>query len=178
MHDDRIGVWRRSRDSGSDSESAAVGDRGVVKKQKKYHYTESGLKNVWLRNGFHYVPTPYGTGVSINNVEGLHKAIALALLKKTPHWSGAEFRFIRKELDMSQVALASFLGKDVQSIARWEKRGRVPKMADRFMRMLYREHIDGNEKIIEIINRLNDMDKQQHQKMLFSGQNGKWKQAA
>jgi DNA-binding transcriptional regulator YiaG len=142
-----------------------------------YHYTESGLNNVWLRNGFRPVETPYGKGIVIDNVPGLHRAIAQRLLKDKPHWSGAEFRFIRKELDMSQAALANIFGKDVQSIARWEKRGRVPKMADRFMRMLYREHTDGNEKITEIIGRLNDMDQQQHQKMLFSDQSGKWKAA-
>ena len=143
-----------------------------------YHYTESGLNNVWLRNGFRNVQTPYGRGVAIDNVSGLHRAISQTLLRKKPHWSGAEFRFIRKELDMSQAALAFYFGNDVQSIARWEKRGRVPEMADRFLRMLYREHTDGNEKIIEIIRRLNDMDQRQHQKMLFSGKNGKWKQAA
>lgn len=142
-----------------------------------YHYTESGLNNVWLRNGFEYHKTPYGKGVAINNVAGLHKAIALRLLKTKPQWSGAEFRFIRKELDMSQKTLAGWFGNDVQSIARWEKRGRVPKMADRLLRMLYRESTDGNDKIMDLIKRFNDMDQQQHQKMLFSGQAGNWKAA-
>jgi hypothetical protein len=65
-----------------------------------------------------------------------------------------------RPLPLSQAPLAGIFGKDVQSIARYEKRGRVPKMADRFLRVLYREHTDGNEKITEIIQRLNDTDQQ------------------
>ena len=78
---------------------------------------------------------------------------------------------------MSQKTLAGWFGNDVQSIARWEKRGRVPKMADRLLRMLYRESTDGNEKIMDLIQRFNEMDQQQHQKMLFTGVSGKWKAA-
>lgn len=179
MHNDTTGRRGRDRAVSGNRATKTAGNNGVLKaaKGKMYHYTESGLNNVWLRNGFQYVDTAYGKGVTIGNVSGLHAAIAIRLLKTKPHWSGAEFRFIRKELDMSQKTLADWLGNDVQSIARWEKRGRVPKMADRLLRMLYRESTDGNEKIMDLIKRFNDMDQQQHQKMLFTGLAGKWKAA-
>ena len=101
-----------------------------------YHYTESGLNNVWLVNGYTVETTPYGKGVRIEDVEGLNKSIAARLVNDKPHLTGAEFRFLRKELDLSQAALAKIVGKDAQSVARWKK-ARVPKMADRMMRFVY-----------------------------------------
>lgn len=143
-----------------------------------YHYTESGLNNVWLLDGFSFRETPYGRTVSIVNMPELHAAIANILIREKPRWSGAEFRFIRKELDMSQAGVAQIFGKDAQTIARWEKIGRVPKMADRFLRKLYREHVGGNETIIEIVNRLNDLDQKDHARMQFETSKSGWTKAA
>lgn len=48
---------------------------------------------------------------------GLHRAIGHTLAHK-PHLSGLEFRFLRKELGLSQAALAELLGyADGQAIA-------------------------------------------------------------
>ena len=49
---------------------------------KRYRYTESGLTNVWLANGYTIRKTKYGKGVSIHDVEGLHRALARALANK------------------------------------------------------------------------------------------------
>jgi putative transcriptional regulator len=92
--------------------------------------------------------------VAIENTDGLHRAIARRLLDETGHLTGPEFRFLRLELDMSQAALASILGNDAQSIALWEKRSRVPRWADRFMRAIYREAILGKADILSMIERL------------------------
>jgi DNA-binding transcriptional regulator YiaG len=140
-----------------------------------YHYTESGLSNVWLANGFIRRQTPYGAAVSIRNADALHQTIAMSLVTDKPRWSGGEFRFVRKELDMSQATLGSVIGKDAQTIARWEKSGRVPKMADRFMRVLYREKVGGNEKVRELIEKLNQLDQQRHERMLFEAADRSWR---
>lgn len=140
-----------------------------------YHYTESGLNNVWLENGFTAHKTPYGKAVSIKDADGLHRMIAVQLVKHKPRLSGGEFRFIRKELDMSQAALAGVFGKDVQSVARWEKSGRVPRMAERFLRAIYLETVDGNEGIIAWVQRLNDIDQKNHERMLFEKSGEKWR---
>jgi len=47
-------------------------------KNKMLHYTDGGLKNVWLQNGFEIRKTPYGKGVAIHDIDGLTKAICLA----------------------------------------------------------------------------------------------------
>lgn len=50
----------------------------------KYHYTESGLRNIWLASGYDVVQTCYGPGVAIHDVAGLHRAIGEALAEKKP----------------------------------------------------------------------------------------------
>lgn len=148
-----------------------------MKKGSMYHYTESGLNNVWLLSGFAIQNTPYGKGVSIENMEGLHRAIATLLVRDKPRWSGGEFRFIRKELDMSQKSLADIFGKDVQTIARWEKSGRVPKMADRFMRTIFRDHSKGEENIVSLVQRLNELDQKRYQKITLDKRGSNWSPA-
>lgn len=143
-----------------------------------YHYTECGLNKIWLRNGFTIHKTPYGTGVSIDNADGLHRAIALFLVNHKPRLSGGEFRFIRKELDMSQKALGEVLGKDAQSVARWEKSGRVPRIVERFLRALYRETALGNAGIWKIVKRLNETDQRDYSRMLFEETKSGWRSRA
>lgn len=143
-----------------------------------YHYTECGLNNIWLANGFKEHDTAHGRGVAIENAEGLHYAIAMWLINTKPQLSGGEFRFLRKEMNMSQAALAHLLGKDAQTIARWEKRGRAPKMAGHFLRGLYREDAEGNAKIREIIERLNKLDQTAAKRPVFEETDQGWMQIA
>ena len=146
--------------------------------QGMYHYTECGLNKVWLRNGYTVHDTPYGKGVAITDADGLHEAIAMLLVNHKPRLSGGEFRFIRKELDLSQQALGDILGKDAQSVARWEKSGRVPKMAERFLGALYREQVHGSAKIREIIERLNETDQRAYSKIEFEETKNGWQPLA
>ena len=143
-----------------------------------YHYTESGLQNVWLKNGYVIRKTPYGKSVSVHDVSGLHKAIGLAIARK-PNLTGAELRFLRKEMDMSQSALAKLIGSSEQNVSLWERRGRIPKTSDRLIRLLYAEHSDGkNVKIRELIERINAQDKGAHEKLEFEKGKQEWKEAA
>jgi DNA-binding transcriptional regulator YiaG len=132
-----------------------------------YHYTECGLRNVWLVNGYRIHDTSYGKGVSVENMDQLHRVIAMLLITRKPALTGAEFRFLRKELGLSQAKLASLIGNNAQSVALWEKRGRIPKWADRFIRAIYREYAEGNARIVETIEQLNDLDRAEKQPKLF-----------
>ncbi len=86
-----------------------------------YHYTSSGLDNIYLLNGFTKDEEDGEPTISIADLDGLHRAIGLhiALARKAP--SGRELRFLRNEMDMSQAELARILGVTDQSVARWEK---------------------------------------------------------
>src|SRR5215813_1070601 len=88
---------------------------------KRFRYSACGLDNVFLLNGYNLRSTPYGKGFAIDNVDGLHAAIGKRLIREKKTLNGKELRFLRHELDFSQNALATLLGVDEQSVARWEK---------------------------------------------------------
>ena len=124
-----------------------------------YHYTESGLRNIWLVNGYVVKRTSYGKTVSIRDLEGLHRYIGSALASQ-PRLSGPELRFLRKEMGMSQRELAELVGTSEQNVSLWERRGRVPQTADRIVKLAYLETINkkGSIKIRETIDFLNRLD--------------------
>ena len=111
-----------------------------------YHYVESGLKNVYLEGGVEIEDSPYGRAVSIVDLEGLHRCIATCLVKKAANLDGAEFRFLRVELDLSQRAIAKLLGRQERIIREWESKedGEVPDPANRIIRLIYSERDDSN----------------------------------
>jgi putative transcriptional regulator len=144
-----------------------------------YHYQECGLRNVWLVNGYDMHTTPYGDGVSIHDIKGLHRAIGRGLVNKAPKLTGSELRFLRKEMGLSQSKLALILGNEDQTVALWEKRGTQPKIADRFVRALYREFDEGNAHIRDMIDLLVDADREEREERInfVQGSHG-WKVAA
>lgn len=129
---------------------------------KLYHYKGCGLPNIYLANGYKETKTAYGAAVAINDVEGLHGAIADQLVIKpiplTPH----EFRFLRTFLEMSQKKLGESVGTSDQTIANWEKGNTsIDKAAETILRMLVREHRGGNVVVRQFVDRLNDADRQE-----------------
>lgn len=128
-----------------------------------YHYQGCGLENVWLRNGYEIRETPYGRAVAIENLSGLHKAIALAVVNKRAPLTGEEVRFLRTELDIPQRGLGEWLGKSDQAVALWEKgRQPVPEGVDYLLRHIYRQHIDARSVYVEEVARLRDLDRQNY----------------
>lgn len=141
-----------------------------------YKYTESGLRNVRLTNGYKWISTPYGKAISIADIEGLHREIGRALTKKQ-NLSGADLRFLRKELGWSQKMLGRFLGTSEQNISLWERRGRITKAADFLARLLYLEHVNGNIKISEEVKELAELDRTEHE-LTFEKRKNTWREAA
>ncbi len=142
-----------------------------------YHYTECGLNNVWLTNGFNRCNVDGEIAVAISDADRLHEVIGRALASK-PYLTGAELRFLRKEIGLSQKRLADLLGSTEQTVSLWERRGHIPKGYDRLVRLLFLEKLDGNIKIQEIINRLIELDNHQTEKLVFSDTSTGWKKAA
>ena len=124
-----------------------------------YHYTDGGLRNVWLANGYREHKTPYGKAIAIDDLQGLTAAICLALSKKPSKLTGVEFRYLRTGLLLSQTSLGQMLGVTGQSVALWEKTGRVPKMADSLIRLIYTAHTRGDEQVKNIVTALNESER-------------------
>jgi DNA-binding transcriptional regulator YiaG len=112
-----------------------------------YHYTDGGLRNIWLANGFERVETRYGEASTIQDLPGLTRAICKALIRKNSKLTGAEFRYLRQAMLMSQASLGRTLGRTDQAIAGWEKNSKVPKFADQMLRVVYAAHVDANEQV-------------------------------
>lgn len=125
-----------------------------------YQYMGCGLPNVYLQNGYEETSSPYGKGVVIHDLEGLHNAIGSTIVSSASGLSGAEFRFLRTELELSQAALAELLGSEVQAIARWEKgkNKKVNAPAERLLRLLYRECKMGEKKFAPVLKTLQKLE--------------------
>lgn len=140
-----------------------------------FRYTGCGLRSVYLLNGYKERKTLYGKAVSVEDVEGLHKAIGTYLVSGKAELTGSEFRFLRKEMDMTQTRFGNFFDRQGQTVAIWEKKSTVPKYADFFIRFLYQEKIIRQSvKISEAIDHLNDLDRKRSLKIVFEETSDGW----
>lgn len=144
------------------------------------NYISCGLDNIWLKNGYTIIQTNYGEAISIHDIEGLHRAIGLYLVNNVPELSGPELRFLRKELDLSQVDLASFLNVSESTVRAWENdRSKISGPAERLLRVLYQEKVNGHEAINELLERMSQLNRDIHlHKILLEETDSGWKQAA
>ena len=141
-----------------------------------YHYTDGGLRNVWLANGYEITQTPYGEGVSFHNLNGLTRSICMALTRKASPLTGAEFRYIRSAgMLLSQPALGKLMGIDGQSVARWEKTSKVPLWADKLVRLLYAAQVNGDEPIARAVERIKTVERLIKQKIVVRESRGQWR---
>jgi DNA-binding transcriptional regulator YiaG len=144
-----------------------------------FHYKSCGLNNIWLANGYAVIKDEeYGECVAITDTLGLHKAISHDLVFNRPTLTGKEFRFLRKELNLSQKALSDLLGNEEQAVARWEKTGKVPKWADRLLRVCVLEYYGEGTGIQALIARIRDIDERRQEKQIYKDDNSGWKKAA
>lgn len=124
-----------------------------------HHYTESGLDDVWLTNGYTLENIDEEEYLSISDVDGLHRAIGKSLSHR-PELTGKQFRFLRKELDLSQVTLAQMLGVSVEAVSLWERTGNIAPMGQRLLQSLYLERVNGNPKISDLLKEIADLDRE------------------
>ena len=99
----------------------AYGDTEVSNDTQPYHYTQCGLDDIFLLNGFHWYKVGNEGGVAVQDAEGLHKAIALNIVRNKAILCGKDVRFLRKLLDFTQAELALWLGYSSQQVARWKR---------------------------------------------------------
>ena len=116
-----------------------------------YRHAERGLDKVFLANGFEPKDGPLRT----RNIKGLHRAIGKWLVSTRKRLTGSEVRYLRHELELSQVVLANLLGVNERTVIRWENDRSKPSTgnpaAERTLRLLYLEQAFGNSGVAEIL---------------------------
>lgn len=155
---------------------------------KEYHYTECGLDNVYLLNGFEITKLNDGDEeIFIHDIDGLHKTIGMALIEKKTLFIGQEIKFIRTTLDLSQSALAKILGCGYQTVLLWEKdKQPISKTADRLLRAIFFSYLNPEKdgSIYNMINEIADIDseiisaQQKVNKILFKEEADEWRLVA
>ena len=145
-----------------------------------FHYTDCGLDNVWLKNGYTEVKSDYGNAVSFTDLEGLHKAIGLKIINCNSKLTGQELRFLRNELDLTQNHLAEILGVSENSIRAWENdRNTITSPSDRMIKVLYNEHATNNGVVRAALEKLSQMNRAEHSKRIeLETTDHGWKTAA
>jgi DNA-binding transcriptional regulator YiaG len=140
------------------------------------HYTDCGLDGVYLVSGYEIEKTPYGEGLSIKNLDDLHRAIGCYLASQKKALSGKELRFLRKQMNLTQADLGKFIGLSSQQVARWEKgESDISGPADRLVRGLYIQHAGGKLDLQKLINALEEFDAPMSEKVIFENTSQGWK---
>ena len=142
-----------------------------------FRYQGCGLDNVYLRNGYRETESAIGEkGIFIDDVEGLHRAIAMVIIDSGASLDAKTFKFLRKELDFSQRQVAAFLGVEEQTVSLWERaRAPIPQSADIFLRSLAKEKCSGNPELQKMIDRLNTIDRDDRLKIELT-KNDHWEE--
>lgn len=140
-----------------------------------YHYTECGLDNVWLANGYNEIDTAYGKAFSVTAADELLREIAVQVAHKPGRLTGKEFRFLRVHLRLSQAAMAKVQGVSEQNVSLWERHGKVPRANDTLLRFYFFAHAAGDETVRSAFDRIMTVERLVRQKIVAtSGRNG-WK---
>jgi putative transcriptional regulator len=151
-----------------------------------YHYIDSGLKNVWLESGYTIHQTECGEGVSIHDLDGLHKIIGLDIAEKTLLLDGDDVRFLRKEMDLTQNSLAAMLRVTEDSIRNYESgRSSIQAPTEILLRKLYLEHVNDDGTLSDLIKEISRLNREiaghhrvivEHERQ-FSFEKDAWKAA-
>ena len=158
----------------------AFSGAGVSNDVAPYHYKQCGLDDIYLLNGFHTHLVDDEVGVAVQDADGLHRAIALNIVRNKAVLCGKEVRFLRKLLDLTQSELALWLGYSSQQVARWEKgQGVVNSSADRLLRVIYTASLgDKGSDILDTVRELAELDAQVSERQFFHETDEGWRTAA
>lgn len=131
----------------------ACGSTDVAFRRGHHHFLESGLDNVHLSNVDIWRCNACGEEiVSITRSVELMKSIAESILLKPTSLSGAEIRFLRKNLTLKINEYSQLLGVDRVTVSRWENEHERPsRSADRLIRLTYAVETRVSDVVMELL---------------------------
>jgi DNA-binding XRE family transcriptional regulator len=117
--------------------------RASAKELRRYHYTESGLDNVWLNGGVlrFACPNCRQTYMQVMNEGQVQQLIAVDLLRKPFGLTGREMRYLRTVCDLTQEELATFLGVTRATVIEREGGRPIEPAAEYFFRAVMIEQL-------------------------------------
>jgi transcriptional regulator with XRE-family HTH domain len=99
--------------------------RKMEMKRELYHYRESGLNNIWLKNWPMLVCSKCQTKLPLlPDPDKTAQEITRALVSQTGRLDGDSIVFLRKAMRLTTEALAKLLGVDRVTVSRWENNKR------------------------------------------------------
>ena len=107
-------------------------------KRAEYRYEIGGLAGITLHDiVVSTCPSCGDCEITLPAIDGLHRAIARAIIAKRQRLTPTEIRFLRKQLGLSGLDLAIHLGTTPESVSRWENgRTAMGVTADRLLRLM------------------------------------------
>ncbi len=115
-----------------------------------HHYTESGLDNIWLSNGYQI-----DDSISVDQPNNLHYTIASHMISLRSKLSPKEFKYLRNDIQATQATFAAVLGISESTIRNWEHgRSEISPIADRMIRMIYRSCAGDDPDVVNLVNDL------------------------
>jgi len=106
-----------------------------------YRYDECGLDNVILHDFTVCTDDAGEETVMIPHINELHRLLTQIVATKDSGLLPKEIRFLRTEMGLTQAQLATVVGKDAQTVGRWERGETAPEQsAEMVIRILALEH--------------------------------------
>jgi transcriptional regulator with XRE-family HTH domain len=146
------------------------------------HYTACGLDDVYLVNGFTREVIDGEEFVTIEDLDGLWKAIGLHLVTAKKVLAPKEIRFLRELMEFTQAELGKKMRVSDQTVARWEKGTTDQGPADFLLRMLFLAspcaQPEGNKilnEAMKVIEEIVDKDEQEKPQVFRHGKKS-WKE--
>jgi putative zinc finger/helix-turn-helix YgiT family protein len=104
-----------------------------------YHFTDSGLPNVYLAGIRYFVCKKCGKrAAEIPAVKELMREIARTIVEKEAPLTGPQIRFLRKRLGKTGADFARIVGVVPEEVSRWENNANSrEKSADKLIRVYY-----------------------------------------
>jgi putative zinc finger/helix-turn-helix YgiT family protein len=143
-------------------------------------YDAVGLPGITLRNIEVRRCKCGETEYVIPDIEGLHRAIAAAVIEQSVPLAGPEIRFLRKHLGWSGVDFAEHMGATPETVSRWEHgRLAMSAQADRLLRTMVALKEPVQSYSLDLLKAITSNDDGQHLKVgLTRGRSGWTAEAA
>ncbi len=127
---------------------------------RPYHYTESGLDNVYLVGIQRFICKNGHETVRIPKMAELHALITEHLLRNPSLLVGKEVRFLRKQMGMLGKELAEQLSVTPIQVSRWENgKSNIPVSRDRLFRLTFLRRLEERRGEILIPHYLDILDR-------------------